>query len=450
MPRGQLYHPSIHDHRAPVSSYWEATAPPLGVAAAPLDGERRCEVAIVGGGYTGLSAALHLAREHGIDCAVLEAGPIGWGASGRNGGFCVLGSGKRSLGELARRYGAEEARRFHQLQRAAIALVEDLARDEGIDLEATGRGELLVAHRPARLAALRRQADETEAITGERWPLLSRAELQERHVRMEEAAGALAVPHGFGLHPLRFVRGLAAAAARHDAILHSGTDVVELRREGDGYRLRTARGSLRARRVLIATNGFYREGLTRRLDGCLLPALSSIVVTRPLSAAERAAQGWRAPLLLADTRTLLFYIRLLRDGRLLFGARGGTDAAPAAFARRIAWMRRRLAGRFPAWAGVEVDHAWWGLVCLAYDRVPHLGPLDEGRALWFAGAYHGGGVAMATALGRVAAARLAGARDPFPLPGFMDGAPPRFPLPSLRLLGLRAGYIAAQIGDACL
>jgi glycine/D-amino acid oxidase-like deaminating enzyme len=445
---GQLYHPWIHDHRAPVPSYWEATAPPLRTPAETLEGDHHCEVAIVGGGYTGLSAALHLARDHRVACAVLEAGPIGWGASGRNGGFCVLGSSKRSLGDLARRYGAVAARRFFELQRTAIALVRDLARDEAIELDAAGRGELLVAHRPARLAALRRQADETEAITGERWALLSRAELREGLVRMEEAAGALLIPHGFGLHPLRYVRGLAEAAARHGAALHSGTDVLGLGREGGGYRLRTAHGSLRARRVLVATNGFYREGLTRRLDGCLLPALSSIVVTRPLSAVERAAQGWREPLLVADTRTLLFYIRLLPDGRLLFGARGGTDAAPAAFARRISWMRGRLAARFPAWAAVEIDHAWWGLVCLAYDLVPHLGPLDEGRSLWFAGAYHGGGVAMATALGRAAAARLAGAPDAFPLPDFIDRAPPRFPLPSLRLLGLRLGYLAARIGDA--
>ena len=448
--RGQLYHPWIHDHRAAVPSYWEASAPPLAAAAAPLEGDRRCEVAIIGGGYTGLSAALQLARAYAIDCAVLEAGPIGWGASGRNGGFCVLGSSKRSLGELARRHGPAEARRFHELQRAAIALVEDLARDEAIALEATGRGELLVAHRPARLAALHRQARETEAITGERWRVLSGVELGERHVQMREAAGALVIPHGFGLHPLRYVRGLATAAVRHGAVLHGHTEVLRIDREPAGFRLHAARGSLRARRLLLATNGFTREGLHKSLDGRLLPALSTILVTRPLSAAERAAQGWREPWLIADTRTLLFYLRLLRDGRLLFGARGGTDASPAAFAARVGWMRRRLAGRFPAWAAVEVEHAWWGLVGLAYDRVPHLGALDDDRALWFAGAYHGGGVAMGTALGCAAAARLAGAPDPLPLPSFVGGAPPRFPLPSLRLLGLRAAYLTAAITDAWL
>ena len=111
--------------------------------------------------------------------------------------------------------------------------------------------------------------------------------------------------------------------------------------------------------------------------------------------------------LIADTRRLLFYIRLLRDGRLLFGSRGGLDASPAAFAARRAWMERRLGEIFPAWRGVAIEHAWWGLVCLARDLLPHLGWLDEGRTVLGAWAYHGGGTGFGTMFGRAAAARLA-------------------------------------------
>ena len=122
----------------------------------------------------------------------------------------------------------------------------------------------------------------------------------------------------------------------------------------------TPRGTVTAERVLFATNGYTPEGLDPALHGRLLPALSSILVTRPLTDAEQAAQGWTRPALIADSRNLLFYIRLLRDGRLLFGARGGTDASPAAFAAAQAWMERRLGEKFPAWRGVEIDFAWWG------------------------------------------------------------------------------------------
>ena len=247
-----------------------------------------------------------------------------------------------------------------------------------------------------------------QRLFGERWPLWRKAEMEERLLRSPEAHGCLVVPHYFGLHPLRYVRGLAAAAVRRGAQVCAGTQVTAWQQTDGRHRLTTPFGTVTADRVLVATNGYTPEGLNPMLAGRVLPALSSILVTRPLTAAEQAAQGWTMPALVADTRQLLFYIRLLRDGRLLFGARGGTDASPAAFTRQRAWMERRLGEKFPAWRGVEIDYAWWGLVCLASDRLPHLGWLDEGKRTLAALAYHGSGVAFATMFGRAAAARLAG------------------------------------------
>jgi glycine/D-amino acid oxidase-like deaminating enzyme len=154
--------------------------------------------------------------------------------------------------------------------------------------------------------------------------------------------------------------------------------------------------------------------------------------------------------MIADSRKLLFYIRLLRDGRLLFGARGGLDASPEAFRNRKTWMERRLGEKFPAWRSVPIEFAWWGLVCLARDLLPHLGWLDEGRTTLGAWAYHGGGVAFATMFGRAAAARLAGRAPDPPLPEFLLGAPPRFPAPGLRLQALRAAYLGYGLQDEWL
>lgn len=150
---------------------------------------------------------------------------------------------------------------------------------------------------------------------------------------------------------------------------------------------------------------------------------------------------------MADTRHLVTYIRLLGNGRLLFGTRGDLDAAPEALARRRRWMEGRMAAWFPAWRGVEVEHGWWGMVALARDRVPHLGWLDEERGVLAALAYHGGGVALATLFGRAAAAMLAGREPEPPLPGFMLRPPPRFPVPGLRLMQLRAAYAAYRLLD---
>jgi glycine/D-amino acid oxidase-like deaminating enzyme len=447
-----LYHSGHYDRSRPVGSYWEATgggpAAPEGVGRLRADLE--AEIAIVGGGYTGLSAAYHLAREHGVRAVVLEAGPIGWGASGRNGGFCGLGGSKLGYGAMAQRWGVPEAARFFAAQKAGVALVRALAADEGIDLEVAGEGEHYLAHRTSRWHELENAAATAQRLFGERWPLWRKAELEERLLRSPEAQGCLVVPHYFGLHPLRYVRGLARAAAARGAAVHADTPVLAWQRAGGRHRLATPGGTVTAGRVLFATNGYTPEGLDPLLNGRLLPALSSILVTRPLTPAEQAAQGWTRPALVADSRRLLFYIRLLGDGRLLFGARGGLDASPGAFAARQAWMERRLGQKFPAWHGVPVEFAWWGLVCLARDLLPHLGWLDESRTTLGAWAYHGGGVAFATMFGRAAAARLAGREPDPPLPAFLLTAPPRFPAPGLRLLALRAAYLGYGLRDEWL
>ena len=445
-----LYHGSHYDRSRPVGSYWEAVGGAEPDGAAPLQGDLTVDVAIVGGGYTGLSAAYHLAREHGIDAAVLEAGRIGWGASGRNGGFCGLGGSKLGYGPMARRFGVPAAARFFAAQKAGVALVRSLAAEEAINVEPTGEGEHYLAHRTSRWHELENLSATVQRLFGERWPLWRKPELEERLLRSPEAQGCLVVPHYFGLNPLRYVRGLARAAVSKGAKVHAQTLVTSWQRAGGRHVLATPGGTVTAGKVLFATNGYTPEGLAPALHGRLLPALSSIIVTRPLSAAEQAAQGWTKPALIADSRKLLFYIRLLRDGRLLFGARGGTAASPKAFARQRAWMERRLGEKFPAWRGVEIEHAWWGLVCLAQDLLPHLGWLDEDCTTLGAWAYHGSGVSFATMFGRAAAARLAGRKPDPPLPDFLLTAPPCFPAPGLRLLALRAAYLGYGLQDEWL
>ena len=449
-PAAGICHASLYRFDQPEESYWEASGGPRPVGCDPLGRDVACEVAIVGGGYTGLSAALHLTRDHGLSAVVLEAGHIGWGASGRNGGFVCLGGLKLGYAQVLNAFGRKALRTLFDQQKGAIALVAELADIYRIDMKRSGDGEYVLAHNRTARRQLAREAAWVVEHLGERWQMLAREEVEETVCRANGMYGALFVPHGFGIHPLRYVRGLARAAIEEGARIHQHSRVAAWQRCDDGFLLSTPGGTVRARRLIIATNGFYEEGLHPKLDGTLLPALSSIIVTRPLSPAEREAQGWTKPALVADSRTLLFYTRLLPDGRFLFGSRGGVSSTPDAAARQVEWMKGRLGERFPAWKDVGIDHAWRGLVCLARDRTAHLAALDDDGRIVTALGYHGNGVAMGTFLGQAAADLVATGTTRRPIAGFMRCPPPRFALPAFRLPMLRAAYLAHGMRDEWL
>src|SRR5690606_28279120 len=236
-------------------------------------------------------------------------------------------------------------------------------------------GELALAHSAAQMAAMATEADLLAATFGHRGELLSADELKARGTWAPGFHGGLLNPHGFGLHPLRYVRGLARAAVATGARIHARSRVTGWDGAGRGHRLVTARGSVTADHVLFATNGYTPEHLARPLRGRLMPVLSNILVTRPLSDDERAAQGWTAATMAFDSRKLLHYVRLLPDGRFMFGGRGGTDAADGAAPAMERRLRAEFEALFPAWADVAHEYFWRGFACLSYGRVPFVGAL---------------------------------------------------------------------------
>jgi glycine/D-amino acid oxidase-like deaminating enzyme len=442
-----LYHPAMYDTAVPIASYWAASAGPWDEGRfAPLEGDAEAEVAIIGGGYTGLSAAYHLARERGVAARVLEAGPIGWGASGRNGGFCSLGGAKLSYEGMLACFGEVETRRFVKAQCEAVELVRALAGEEGIALDAQGEGALNVAHRPSRMAELEAASAITARLGGGAGEIWSRDELAERGYRSPEAFGAWRTI-GFGLHPLKYCRGLADAAHRRGALIHARSPVIGWEREGAWHRLRTPRGTVRARQVIVATNAFTRDELHPGLAGTLLPALTNIIVTRPLADDEISAQGCSTEMPVWDTRTLLFYVRLLPDRRFMFGARGGLSAAPGAAGPQRAWMMRRFGAMYPAWRAVAAEYFWRGPVCISAALTPHVAPLDD-VGTYCALGYHGSGVALGTWSGRAVAALALGVDGAAAaIPAAMARPPRRFPIPILRRLYRRGAYYLYRLRD---
>jgi glycine/D-amino acid oxidase-like deaminating enzyme len=448
----RLYHESLYRFDEAQPSYWEETAGDRKLAAQPLASDERCDVAVIGGGFTGLSAALHLARDFGIDVRVLEAGHIGWGASGRNGGFCSVGGTKLSIQAQLNRFGGDETRRYYQSQVDAIELVRELGREEAIDFQLQGDGEMTVAQSPRAFRALGAEAELQRRALGLDVSLLSREEFLERGYASPQQFGALKLKPSFGLHPIRYVLGLARAAERRGAVVHPGTYVHEWRKDGQDHVLQTDGGRLRAKRLIIACNGFMPEHLHKTLVGRTLPVQSNIVVTRPMTDAELAAHEWRNPCPSVEARHLYVYFRMLPDGRLMLGGRGDTSGAPQAADKVFEQLQRRIAAIWPRWREIPITHRWRGLICMTNGLRPAIGRFPDDASIMFGFGYHGNGVNTATWTGRELAYWLAGSNtsdstEPQHLPALVRGLRPRFPIPAFRRIYARFGMMYYRFKD---
>jgi taurine dehydrogenase large subunit len=404
------------------------------------------DVAIIGAGYTGLSCAWHLAREHGIRAVVLEANRPGWGASGRNGSFVRGAVGRLSFPQIVEKWGVEAGRSAFAEAHAALATTRALIQAGPIDCDVQPDGRLKIAHRLSRLRYLEEEARVLREVMGYPAELIDTATLRRDYVGEAEAHGALRTLDSFGVHPLKLAFGVLRLCREAGAVVHPATPVTAWRKEGQQHVLTTPGGEVRAATVVVATNGYTPDRLHPALQGRLLPVLSHIIVTRPLSAEEQAACNFVTTDILSDTRSLLHYYRRLPDGRLLFGGRGEVHPGPKGRARVTARLLTTLKVKFPPLAGVTVEYSWDGWVCLSWDYVPHIYHAEGDPTLLYGLAYSGNGVATGLYAGRLLAARAAGKapeRSDLPLATPL----PRFPFASLRRQGQSALYAWYRFKD---
>jgi glycine/D-amino acid oxidase-like deaminating enzyme len=431
-----------HDFARWPGSFWAAGCSIPLPDFAPLMGDRVAGLAVVGAGFTGLNAALEAARR-GEDVTVLDAAQPGWGASGRNGGFACLGGTLYGAAALHRRFGAAAAG-LHRFQRAAVDQVAANLAEYGIAADPGPTGELCLAHRPAAMADLGDEADFLNRTYGLGVEILTREGLADCGLGPAGFAGGTLTPVGFPLNPMAYVAGLARAAAARGVAIHGRSRVTGMTAEGGVWRLTTAAGSLRARRVILAMNAYADP--VPGAAGAVLPVPSSILVTRPLTPAEEAAQNWPSHAMAYDSRRLLHYFRRLSDGRFLFGMRGGPGAGAAGTRAIRARARRHFAALFPAWAGVETPFFWSGFVALTARGMPFVGPVSGHHGVFAAFGYHGNGVALGSLAGH-AAAGLALGDAPDAVPALLRLAPGRLPPRWLGRAALAAMLSAAALRD---
>jgi glycine/D-amino acid oxidase-like deaminating enzyme len=384
-------------------NYWLTTTEfPATDAARPIPDV--ADVAVIGSGFTGLSAARTLAK-HGARVAVLESETIGWGASSRNGGMVLTGM-KLGVNKLISMYGRERAKRMYAASLASIDCVEQIVSEEGIQCDFSRSGHLEVACKQKHFDAYQRQADIIEVEFNHKLRVMQKDELSAE-IGSSIYFGGMVDEVSAGLNPARYVAGLGRAALKAGAEIFEHARVQAIQRESrngeSGWRVSTSRGPLWAHEVFVGTSG-YTGSATPALQKKIIPIGSFIITTEvlPEKLAHELSPHNR---MIYDSKNYLYYYRLTPDRRMLFGGRAAFFPENDQTIRRSAEiLRRGMIGVYPQLRDARIEYVWGGTLDFTFDIMPHAGQMD---GMYYAVGYAGHGVAMATYQGQKIAELMA-------------------------------------------
>ena len=416
-----------------MQSFYEATV--VRPERASLSGKRAADVCIIGGGLAGLSTALGLVERGVRDVVVLEAQQVGFGASGRNGGF-VFGGYSLDCADLLKILGPARARELYTLTTDAVDLMRQRIVRYGIDCDDTHAGVILANwfDEPARLETQRRLMKDSFDVE---WEPLDAATLATQ-LKTRRYHGGLLERNAFHFHPLKYVLGVAAAVAAAGAQIYEHSPVIRLQRQGSGYRVETADGAVEAKQVVMAGGGYARN-IYRQVERAVLPIATYVVATEPLG--ERLKDAIDTAAAIYDTRFAFDYYRPLPDTRILWGGRISVrDREPETIARLL---RADLLKVYPQLHDVRVEYAWGGLMSYARHKMPQIGQSADG--VWYAVGFGGHGMAPTTVSGELLAAAIAGERA-VPEAFATFGLTPTFG--TLGLAAAQLTYTTMQVRDA--
>jgi glycine/D-amino acid oxidase-like deaminating enzyme len=401
-------------------NYWLTTADmPSTDRSVPLP--ETADVAVIGAGFTGLSAARTLAKK-GARVVVLEAETIGWGASSRNGGMVLTGL-KLGVNKLISMYGCGLTRKMYAASLASIDCVEKIVREEGIECDFSRCGHLEVACKQAHFDDYERQVEVIAREFNHELKILSRQELRTE-IGSNIYFGGMVDETSAGVNPAQYVAGLARAAMRAGACVFEQTCVERIEREprqgSEGWKLTTSHGTVWARELFVGTSG-YTGAATPALRNKIIP-IGSYIITTEVLPEDLARELSPRNRMIYDSKNYIYYYRLTPDRRMLFGGRAAFFPESGDSIRKSAEiLRLGMIDVYPQLRDAKVEFVWGGTLDFAFDIMPHAGQMD---GMYYAVGYAGHGVAMATYQGQLMAQRIAGEKPDNPFDGIpFPGAP---------------------------
>lgn len=435
---------SLPSQQQYIDSYWSHQSDHKDHAPM-LNKDINTEVLVIGSGYTGLACAHYLAKHHHIEATLIDAGPVGWGCSSRNGGFVLNGTGRLSLSQIEKKFGQSSADVVYREYRQGIENVKALIAEGHIDCDEHYGGYLKLAHNANAQDALQSQLNYLQQRYGDESRWVENDEVQQRFINTDLTYGAQYVPYCFALNPLKLAHNYASLLAQAGIQRYQQTPATAITTHSDQHVVNTPKGTIKAKQLVIATNGYSVNKLHPAIDRRHFPVLSSILVTAPLSPEQLRLGGFAKGLMAMDTRELKYYYRLLPDNRLLFGGRGAIKGKDAQHPYYKQHLINGLYQTMPALSGINIEHFWSGWISVSLDDYPRIFSHTDKAPVHYAMGYCGSGVSFTTQAGKRLADAVAG-KMVFDIP-HVTSQLPVIPFASLKRIGLWGFYHLAQIKD---
>ena len=443
-----MYHKDLYNFNNLPKSYWHLTDHKHENFNLRLINENiSFDILIIGAGYTGLSCALNLLEKYNLKVGIVDAGLIGWGASSRNAGFCCIPPTKLTVNQLIKQNGKEETIKFFKNCIEGSNYTRELIDRYNISCDISGNKNYVVAHSNQKFDELIKESENYNKLFNIKSEIIDKNQFDNIGHSGKEQFGALSYEPGFALNPLKFVNGLVEKVLALNGKIFTQSKVDSIKKINNYYIASSNSFEIRAKKIVVATNGFYQDGLVKELDSRIMPIISNIIVTKPLTEQQINLHNFKTFSPIVNTRNLLYYYRKLPDNRILFGARGDMNGSSESHKIYIKKIENNFKSIFPNWKNIDIDYTWRGLVAFSSKLAPSIGKIDN-EDIFYSFGYHANGVSSAPWSGMQLSKLVYGSNDKnLNISKIYKGLPRKIPFPIMKKIYLRLAYFLYLLKD---